>query len=127
MDEVLCTSEMVEFVAECLAMRKKRYKIKALVEEVLTEKIDRASFLHLLTLGQICNEKRSGVSRETQVVKSIAFFEDIIANEELHMKDRIKAQSALNEMLGIHSQQERVSGPVVAANIKRFLSDAEDS
>lgn len=98
--QIVC-DDLIEFVAECLARRLKKGQIKRLVYQVIGGKCNRATTEKLLGKARALNQERAGLSMQEETADAVAFLKEVIADDEVSVGDKLRAQEQLAKMIGI--------------------------
>ena len=118
--------EMVELVAEMQCMRMKKFAIKRAIEDVATQKIPQSSFEKLMRLARNLNQQRAASAAENMSTDTIGFYQDVIADPEAPIQQKLKAQEQLEHFLGLGARFKNSSDSVdvTASKIRAFLEKA---
>ena len=95
------TDELVEEVAECLAVRMKKHEIKAHVIELLGMEISARSLERLLSRARMVILSRQKRPRAEHIALSVDFWEKILHDPDASLNQKMKAQRELQDLLGI--------------------------
>jgi hypothetical protein len=121
--------EMVELVAEMQCMRMKKFAIKRAIEDVATQKIAQSSFEKLMRLARNLNQQRATSATENMSTETIGFYQDVIADPDAPIKEKLKAQEQLEHFLGLGARFKGSgeSADVTASKIRIFLEKARNA
>lgn len=124
--------ELVEFVAELVALRKRKGEIKRAIYHVCGKKISRGSVETLLRRARALIAQRSLMSIDEHRANALALYEKIIADDGSSERDKMTAQAGINEIIGLSAKFGVQPGGAAdlsdrAALMRQRLSEMDES
>lgn len=116
------TDEIDEWVAEQIAQRRHKFQIKGELEARLEEKVDIKAFEFIYTKAKKLIMENSKVPRQDHKALSQRFWEGIIADPKSKMREKMRAQVELQNLLGIGAAFEQ--GPADPRESAREIREA---
>lgn len=123
------SDDVIELVADMLAKRWRKGQIKnALAELNGGERLSRATCENALSQARALLLSRTKPS-EDHKAEAIGFYEAIIRDEDLPMRDKLAAQGALREVLGLDYKYnpEGENAEDAAAAIRHAMSAMDET
>lgn len=94
-------AELIEFVADLLAMRKRKNEIKKRVHDVAGVPVSPPAMEWVLSSARALIRENGERPREELRRESIDFLQSVIASERASMSVKLRAQDQLTELTGI--------------------------
>lgn len=115
---------VLAFVVDCLAYRYQPHKVWTKLKESfgleLTEKkLD--AIINTARGVMVMNAKKS---KEIALGESVGFYESVISNDEVECKNKISAQTRLDDLYGLGNTKKDVANPEDVAEYMRKVAKA---
>src|SRR4051812_3855846 len=98
------TEEVIEYVADLLGRRLKKHEIKAHIYEELEIECSPSTVELLITRARGLMLQRSTAPKSQHFSNAIEFYEAIIKDTKVSIRDRLLAQARLDNLLGLERQ-----------------------
>ena len=123
------TQEVIEIVAELIAMGMKKFAIKRWIEkEIFQTKICIKSYEKLRTHAKKYLADNAETTKAEHRSMSLDFYRQMASNDSLGPGNRMRAMENLDGIFGIKDSEEDTNDPSSrAAAIRKTLQEAEDS
>lgn len=121
------TLEIVELVAECLMHRWSEAQIKKLLQTRAGRRLCVSQLQKTISAAKKRLRERLELDIRDQKALSMAFYESILANEEVDTKERLRAQERIDSLLGLDAKYTAINDPVENAQRARELLSQIDA
>lgn len=126
---ILCR-ELAELVADLLAKRWRKGEIKTLLAKEFNdgEPFHRSTIERLLRMARVLILARSKASQAEHKAEAIALYEMVIRDETASWKDKMSAQAALRELLGLDHKYTPIDDVgELAGRLRGALAEMDES
>ena len=120
------TEEVVEYVADLMSRRIPKHALKKLLEKELGTEISIQAYERLRKDARKLMINNSGRSYDEHRGTAVAFYESIIADEDSAFRDKLTAQTRLDNILGLEKQFTPFSAQQLAEEAKKCLAEIDD-
>lgn len=103
-DASTISPEVVEYVADLMARRWRKHRIKQHLEEELGVPVRIDTYEAIRKAARELLEQDTDKKRDAHRRDAIAFYESVIRDESASHKERIMAQHRLDKLMGLESQ-----------------------
>lgn len=120
------TPEIIGLVADCLGNRWAEWRIREFIHKLAGYRVLSQTVQKIISKAKELNRERYGVPTLTHKTNAVAFYEAVIANEAFPLKERIRAQERLDQLLGLEARYANNADPQeVAAKARELLAAIE--
>jgi molecular chaperone DnaK (HSP70) len=134
-EATVATDELIEFIADCMAMGYRKGKLKQLIYKVNGDKCARATVEKILGKARQLLLDDARTNKDNERAEAIGFYKAIIADDDTTVREKIEARSKLDDLLGLGAKfttdygktaEERAEEIRIAQEQMREVTDHED-